>query len=151
MESKFEGLLSVLIENIKKELQGLVRYEVLRGLDKPEANNWVWNSAGVSTFKEFLSTDLYNAIYPAEKITVNDYILQQKSVHAKFKFIKETGKFYIPSGLFLSQEFLEELISGKKQLFLSSAIKTDSLVFPVLKSISSLFYGLESNLNKHSN
>ena len=33
-----DGLLSNLIEKIKKELQSLVRYEVLRGLDKSEAN-----------------------------------------------------------------------------------------------------------------
>jgi hypothetical protein len=142
--NKDEGLLSSLIEKIKTELQGLVRYEVLRGLDKPEANNWIWNSVHFETIGEFLNSTMSNSIYSAEKIPVRSYLSMPSSLGTKFKLIKDPGNFYLPREGFLNQTFLNEILNGTKFLLLNSVLFTDLEVISQLKPLSCIYFNHKS-------
>lgn len=132
-----QSLLESLVKKIKQEFQGMIRYEILRGLDKPESNNYLMIPSEINNLDDFLTCTLYNAIYPKEQITVKDFLKKPSTLLTKFKFLRETGNFYIPNDAFLTQEFLNELIERKKSLLFKKTINFDTIFFNELRPLAS--------------
>lgn len=139
-----KGLLSLLIEKIREEFKGLIRYEVLRGLEKPEANHWQWVPEEINTLREFFKCSLNNTIYPKEQITVLDYLKKPGQLLSKFKFLKENAKFYFPNEAFLTQDWLNEIIDGSKQVLPLNKINQDEELYNELKMLSKTFFARDS-------
>ena len=137
-----EGLLSKLIDKIKEELQPLVRYEVLRGLDKPEANLWYLGHTPISTFEEFLTSTVCNSIYPSETMPLQSYMSMKIPHLTKFKLIKESNLFCLPSDNFLTLEYLNDIMSNKKSLLPVSALHSDPIISKELLPYSYLIYDI---------
>jgi hypothetical protein len=138
-----EGLLTKLMEKLKEELQGMIRFELYRGLDRPEANCWSLSEPGVTSFSCFLQSSLTNTLYPKETSTVSEYLQKTSSMMQKFKFFKETGGFLLPSETFCTVSFLNDLLLGQKTLLHSSEL-VESGLLNELKNLSSLLFSLPS-------
>lgn len=134
-----QGLLASLIEKLREEFQGLIRYEVLRGLDKPEANNWQWAPIEINNLGEFLNCTLYNTLYNKEQITVLEFLKKPATLVSKFKFLRETGNFYFPNDAYLTQDFLNDIIEGNKSVLLTKNLNLDPVFFTELKTLSQIF------------
>lgn len=133
-----EGLLTTIIEKLRTELQGMIRYELSRGLDKPEANQWVLQSPGPFPFSTFLTSTLSNTLYPKETTKVSDYLHQTLNMMQKFKFFKEIGQFFLPADNFLTQTFMTDICSGQKILISNSELQFEPDQLSDLKPISHL-------------
>ncbi|OMJ71326.1 hypothetical protein SteCoe_30504 [Stentor coeruleus] len=139
-----KGLLSLLIEKLREEFKGLIRYEVLRGLEKPEANHWQWVPEEINSLSEFFKCKISNTIYPKEQITVLDYLKKPGLLVSKFKFLKENARFYFPNDAFLTQDWLNEIIDESKQVLPLSKIIHDDELFNELKALSKSFFARDS-------
>ena len=139
-----EGLLSKLIEKLKKELQPLIRYEVLRGLDKPEANIWNLSHAPITTFEEFLTSTVCNSIYSSETMPLQSYMSMKTPHQTKFKLIKDSNLFCLPGDKFLTQEYLKDLMANTKSLLLISSLPSDSSISKELVPHSHLIYDIKT-------
>lgn len=131
-----EGLLNSIIDKLRSELQGMIRYELSRGLDKPEANNWISPSPTSQPFPAFLNSTLTNALYPKETLKVSDYLLQTQNMMQKFKFFKEVGQFFLPSDVFFTNSYMSDLTSGQKQLITLSQLQFSTEDLAELKAVS---------------
>jgi len=133
-----EGLLTTIIDKLRAELQGMIRYELSRGLDKPEANQWVLQSPGPFPFTIFLTSTLSNVLYPKETLRVSDYLHQTLNMMQKFKFFREIGQFFLPTDNFLTQTFMTDLCQSHKSLLNTSELHFDPENLSDLKPISHL-------------
>lgn len=138
-----EGLLSNVIEKLKKDLQMLVRYEVMRGLNKPEANSWKLVPTGLLSFEDFWLSHVCNSIYSAETLPMTVYMSLPLSHQVKFQMIKDTNLFYLPGATYLSQDFINDLIAQKKSLIVSAKLHQNPDMVHDLSELSHLFYDLE--------
>ena len=139
-----EGLLNKLMDKLREELQGMIRYELYRGLDRPEANTWTLSVPGVDCFTTFLQSMLTNSLYPKETLSVSDYLSRTTNMIQKFKFFKETGGFLLPSDTFWTVSFMNDLLLGNKTLLHTCHLAHFSLSLAESKDISQLLLALPS-------
>ena len=86
---------------------------------------------------------MYNSIYHLETITVLTYFKMSIPLLLKFKLLREAGGFYLPNDKFLTQDYLNDIISCRKSLIFTSSIKNNIEHILTLKTLSHLFYDLE--------